>query len=87
MIPRGEPRAAGFRGALASKHLDPAAIPFVFIDDAWWGLRVSNLLLLALSFVTGHAWGRHAVARPWLAGLVFLLGGTVLVAATIALRG
>ena len=79
-------------GAIASFWLVflaslPAALPFFFIDDPWRALRVSNLLLLALLFVTGVAWGRHAVARPWLAGLVFLLGGTALVVAAIALGG
>jgi VIT1/CCC1 family predicted Fe2+/Mn2+ transporter len=91
-IPPNRMTREDLAGAVASFWLVffaslPAAIPFVFIDDAWWALRVSNLLLLALLFVTGHAWGRYAVARPWLAGLVFLLGGTVLVAATIALGG
>jgi len=79
-------------GAIASFWLVflaslPAAIPFFLIDDPRRALRVSNLLLLALLFVAGHAWGRHAAARPWLAGLAFLLGGTVLVAITIALGG
>ncbi len=79
-------------GAIASFWLVflaslPAAIPFLFIDDARRALRVSNLLLLALLFAAGYAWGRHAVARPWLAGLVFLLGGSALVVATIALGG
>ena len=91
-IPPNRMNRADFMGAVASFWLVflaslPAAIPFVFIDDAWWALRVSNLLLLALLFVAGHAWGRYAAARPWLAGLVFLFGGTVLVAATIALGG
>jgi VIT1/CCC1 family predicted Fe2+/Mn2+ transporter len=79
-------------GAIASFWLVflaslPAAIPFFLIDDPWRALRVSNGLLLALLFLTGQAWGRHAVARPWLAGLAFLLGGTVLVVIAIALGG
>ncbi len=91
-IPPNRMNRADLLGAVASFWLVflaslPAAIPFVFIDDPWWALRVSNLLLLVLLFVAGCAWGRHAVARPWLAGLVFLVGGTVLVAATIALGG
>jgi VIT1/CCC1 family predicted Fe2+/Mn2+ transporter len=91
-IPPNRMTREDLAGAVASFWLVffaslPAAIPFLFIDDAWWALRVSNVLLLALLFIAGHAWGRHAVARPWLAGLVFLLGGTVLVTATIALGG
>jgi hypothetical protein len=79
-------------GAIASFGLVflaslPAAIPFFLIDEPHRALRVSNGLLLALLFVTGVAWGRHASARPWLVGLSFLLGGTALVAVAMALGG
>ncbi len=91
-VPPNRMTGADAMGAIASFWLVflaslPAAIPFFFIDDARRALRISNLLLLALLFVTGHAWGRYAVARPWVAGLVFLLGGSALVVATIALGG
>ena len=65
----------------------PAAIPFMFIDDARLALRVSNGILLALLFICGFSWARHTLGKPWLVGLIFLLCGTVLVIGTIALGG
>jgi hypothetical protein len=65
----------------------PAAIPFMVIDTAHVALRVSNVILLALMFFSGYWWARYTVSRPWLVGLVFLLVGTLLVLAAIALGG
>ena len=65
----------------------PAAIPFLLIDDARFALRVSNAILLALLFFAGHSWARYTLARPWLTGLLFLIGGLVLVAVAIMLGG
>lgn len=65
----------------------PAAIPFLLIEDAWVALRVSNALLLALLFYTGYSWGKVTLAKPWLVGLVFLVGGVALVVVAIALGG
>ena len=57
----------------------PAAIPFVFIDNA-------RFLLVAL-FITGYSWARHTLGKPWLVGLSFLIGGMALVTVSIALGG
>jgi VIT1/CCC1 family predicted Fe2+/Mn2+ transporter len=65
----------------------PAAIPFLLIDDARLALRVSNAVLVALLFFTGYWWARYTVSKPWVAGLAFLLIGTGLVVAAIALGG
>ncbi len=65
----------------------PAALPFVFIDDAFLALRVSNAILLALLFWAGFSWARYTTARPALTGLVFLLFGAALVVMAIALGG
>ncbi len=65
----------------------PAAIPFLFIDDARLALRVSNAVLLALLFFAGFHWARYTTARPAVTGLVFLIFGAALVAMTIALGG
>lgn len=83
---------ADFAGALTSCLLVivtslPAAIPFLFIDDARLALRVSNAILLALLFVTGFSWARYTLSKPWLVGLCFLIGGIVLVLVAIALGG
>ena len=65
----------------------PAAIPFLLIDDARLALRVSNAVLVGLLFFTGYWWARYTVSRPALVGLCFLLIGTALVVAAIALGG
>ena len=65
----------------------PAAVPFLFIDNAWQALRVSNFLLVGMLFAIGYVWGGHANANPWLTGLVFLIVGLVLVGVAIALGG
>jgi len=65
----------------------PAAIPFLFIDDARLALRVSNAVLLALLFLAGFRWARYTTARPAITGLVFLVFGAALVAMAIALGG
>jgi hypothetical protein len=85
-------RKADVMGGVASFWLVffsslPAALPFLFIDDSWIALRVSNALLLALLFYVGYRWSKLTLAKPWLAGLVFLFAGTLLVVAAIALGG
>jgi VIT family len=85
-------RKADLLGAVTSFWLVvlssiPAAIPFLFIDDARFALRVSNAILLVALFITGYSWARHTLGKPWLVGLSFLIGGVALVAVSIALGG
>ena len=92
VIPPNRVTREDFFGAIASFWLVfvaslPAAIPFLFIDEAWVALRVSNAVLLALLFYVGYAWARRTMAKPVLTGCVFLLGGVALVAVAIALGG
>lgn len=91
-IPANRVNGADLAGAFASFCLVfaasfPAAIPFLLIDEPFVALRVSNALLLAMLFAVGWLWSRHTVAKPFVAGLVFLLGGVALVAIAIALGG
>ena len=65
----------------------PAALPFLFIDDARLALRVSNAVLVALLFLSGYWWARYTVSRPWVVGISFLVIGILLVVAAIALGG
>lgn len=65
----------------------PAALPFLFIDEPWLALRVSNAVLLALLFLIGFRWARYTTINPWRAGFVMLLFGSALVAVAIALGG
>jgi VIT1/CCC1 family predicted Fe2+/Mn2+ transporter len=86
------PVRADFYGAIASFWLVffgsiPAAFPFLFIDDAWIALRVSNAILIALLFVTGYRWAHYTSLRPWLTGLGLMVAGVGLVLVAIALGG
>lgn len=65
----------------------PVVLPFVFIHDAHRALRLSNAVAVVLLFLTGYAFGRAAGLSPWWTGLVMVLLGGALVAATIALGG
>jgi len=83
---------ADVMGALASFWLVflaslPAALPFLFIDDARLALRVSNAILVAFLFLTGYHWARYTLGKPWLIGLCFMIVGIGLVAVAIALGG
>ena len=65
----------------------PAALPFLFMENAWQALRVSNVLLVGMLFVIGYLWAGHANTNRWVTGLIFLIVGGVLVAVAIALGG
>jgi len=65
----------------------PAVLPFLFLDDPRLALRVSNAILLGLLFFVGWRAARQTLARPWIAGIVFLLVGVLLVAVAIPLGG
>lgn len=65
----------------------PAAVPFLFVPDAWIALRISNAILVSLLFIVGWRWARHTTLRPWLTGLTFLVAGLALVGIAIALGG
>jgi hypothetical protein len=65
----------------------PAVLPFLFLDDPRLALRVSNAILIGLPFFVGWRAALHTLARPWLAGLGFMLIGVLLVALAIPLGG
>lgn len=88
----GKVTKADWLGALASFWLVflasvPAAIPFLFMDDAMQALRASNAILLALLFFTGYRWAKYTLGSPWIVGLCFLLGGIGMVWTAIMLGG
>jgi VIT1/CCC1 family predicted Fe2+/Mn2+ transporter len=62
-------------------------LPFLFLDEPRLALRVSNAILLGLLFFVGWRSARHTLARPWIAGVAFLLVGLLLVALAIPLGG
>ena len=65
----------------------PAVLPFLLFDEPQFALRVSNAILLALLYYLGYRHAKHTLARPWIAGLVFMLAGLFLVAVAILLGG
>jgi VIT1/CCC1 family predicted Fe2+/Mn2+ transporter len=92
--PPARPRLSGedWRGAVGVFLLVflatfPVVVPFLFVSDAMRAMRLSNAIAIAMLFATGYAFGHRIGARPWLAGLVMVVLGTVLVGITIALGG
>jgi hypothetical protein len=85
-------RRADVMGGLAAGWLVfacsfPAVLPFLFLEDLYLALRVSNLILIGLLFFVGWRAARHTLAKPWLAGVTFMLVGVLLVAVAIPLGG
>lgn len=66
--------------------LFPVAAPFLLIADVPLALRVSNLVAVALLFLTGFSFGRQ-VGRPWRTGILMVAIGIVLVAIALVLGG
>ncbi len=65
----------------------PVAIPFIFMNNAWLALRVSNVVAIAMLFLTGYAFGRITGRHPWVTGVCMVVLGGVLVGLTMALGG
>jgi hypothetical protein len=89
---RARLRGDDWRGAMAVFLLVflstlPVVVPFMLIPDATRALRVSNAIAVAMLFIAGVSYGRHASQSPWLVGFGMVLLGCVLVALTIALGG
>jgi hypothetical protein len=57
----------------------PALVPFLFLGDRYFALRVSNGLLLVTLFLVGYLWAREARTNPWLTGLFVTLIGAAMV--------
>jgi VIT1/CCC1 family predicted Fe2+/Mn2+ transporter len=65
----------------------PVAIPFLVMAEAGPALRVSNGIAVAMLFVTGWKYGRHAGHNPAIVGSAMVLLGVALVGMTILLGG
>ncbi|MBX4928611.1 VIT1/CCC1 family predicted Fe2+/Mn2+ transporter [Rhizobium binae] len=86
-LSKGDLSAAIAVFLLVSATAIPAVIPFFLIEDAHLALRVSNLFLIMLLFVTGYAWAKSSGGRPIQAGMTMTCLGLLLVAIAIALGG
>lgn len=65
----------------------PVVLPFLFIRDTEPALRLSNLVAVAMLFLTGFFFGRCAELRPWRTGVAMVIIGVAMVATTMALGG
>jgi hypothetical protein len=66
----------------------PSLIPLVVLRDySWLALRASNLISVAVLFVTGFRWGKYSGGSPIMTGLLLAAIGVVLAAIAIPLGG
>jgi hypothetical protein len=65
----------------------PPVVPFLFIDDVQFALRISNAIAIAMLFVCGYAYARGTGLHPWLTGLVMVAIGVAMVGVAVALGG
>jgi VIT1/CCC1 family predicted Fe2+/Mn2+ transporter len=65
----------------------PVLVPLALIEKAKPALRVSNGIAIAMLFLTGYAFGRHAGHRPLAMGISMVILGGAMVAVTISLGG
>ncbi|MGH6881902.1 MAG: hypothetical protein ACREFM_13395 [Hypericibacter sp.] len=73
-------------GLVAGPSLPPA-LPFLFVDDPFVAIRLSNAILIGMLFLAGFRWAHHTDANPWWAGGLLALFSVALVAVAIALGG
>ena len=72
---------------LANVALLPLVLPFAFIADVDRANQVSNAIAIAMLFATGWSLAPYTGQRPFRLALLTALGGSLLVALTIALGG
>jgi hypothetical protein len=65
----------------------PVTLPFLFLDDARFALRVSNAIAIAIMFICGYVFGHYAGLSRWLTGALSIAVGCALVFVAIALGG
>ena len=65
----------------------PVVLPFVFIADQQFAMRVSAAIAITMLFLCGYSWGRYGGISPGKSGLVMVLLGVLVGATVIALGG
>jgi hypothetical protein len=65
----------------------PVVVPFLFIGDALWALRISNLVAIAMLFLVGFLFARLTDRNGWIVGTLMVVLGAALVSMTMALGG
>jgi hypothetical protein len=80
-------QGAGAVFLLAFGSILPVIIPFTFMTNPRWALRVSNGIAIILLFAAGYALGKYAAPHPWRVGVAMVLLGVAMVGLAIALGG
>jgi VIT1/CCC1 family predicted Fe2+/Mn2+ transporter len=83
----GDVKAGLLVFALVFLSTFPVVLPFVLFDDVVRAKRISAVVAIALLFVCGYTWGKHAGLRPRLVGVAMVVIGVAIEAAIIALGG
>jgi hypothetical protein len=65
----------------------PVVLPFIFLSEAKFALRVSYAVAIVMLFFCGCAFGVQSGIRPWAAGLSMVAVGCTLVGIAVALGG
>jgi VIT1/CCC1 family predicted Fe2+/Mn2+ transporter len=65
----------------------PVVVPFLFIGNVRFALRLSNAIAIVMMFMCGYAFGHRAGLRPLRSGFAMVLIGSAMVGLTIALGG
>jgi len=65
----------------------PVVVPFVFMQDVYAAMRVSNGLAVATLYAYGHMLGQYSGGKGWRFGLAVSAVGMALVAIIMALGG
>lgn len=65
----------------------PPASPFLFVDDPFVAIRLSNAILVGMLFFTGFRWAHYTDANPWWAGGLLAFFSVALVVVAILLGG
>jgi VIT1/CCC1 family predicted Fe2+/Mn2+ transporter len=65
----------------------PIVLPFLLVSRPALALRVSNLVAIALLFLTGYIFGRNTGHNPWRLGIAMVLIGCLLAGVAISLGG
>jgi VIT family len=73
--------------ALSFLSTFPIVVPFIFIGDTRWALRISNLVATTMLLVCGYAFGLRGGLRPWATALSMVAIGGAFVGVAIALGG
>jgi VIT1/CCC1 family predicted Fe2+/Mn2+ transporter len=65
----------------------PVVVPFLFLGDLRFALRISNAIAIVMMFMCGYAFGHRAGLRPLRSGLAMVVIGGTMVGLTMALGG